>query len=113
VNVLLDTHAFLWFIEGNPRLSANAREMIRNPETELFLSIASLWEIAIKARIGKLPLLQPFEVLVPDQLARHDIRVLQIDIPHLVSLTLLPDHHRDPFDRPLFRFLPVTCMSSL
>lgn len=76
MNVLLDTHAFLWFIEGSSRLSHTGVETIRDPETELYLSIASLWEIAIKASIGRLPLIQPFDVLIPDQLARHDIHIL-------------------------------------
>jgi PIN domain nuclease of toxin-antitoxin system len=85
MNVLLDTHAFLWFIEGSPRLSDSARELIRDPATELFMSVASLWEIAIKASIGRLPLLQPFEILIPDQLARHEISVIPIEVSHLVQ----------------------------
>jgi PIN domain nuclease of toxin-antitoxin system len=101
MNVLLDTHAFLWFIEGSPRLSDGARELIRDPATELFMSVASLWEIAIKASIGRLPLLQPFEILIPDQLARHEISVIPIEIPHLVEMMGLERHHGDPFDRLL------------
>ena len=101
MNTLLDTHAFLWFIEGSPRLSVRARELIRDPETELFLSIASLWEIAIKSSIGRLPLLRPFDELIPDQLARHEIVLLPIDVRHLVQLMHLERHHGDPFDRML------------
>ena len=101
MNVLLDTHAFLWFIEGNPRLSNHAKETIRDPRTELFLSMANLWEIAIKASLGRLSLFQPFAVLIPEQLALHEIAVLQIEIDHLVQLMLLPRHHGDPFDRLL------------
>lgn len=101
MNVLLDTHAFLWFIEGSPRLSVRARELIRDPETELVLSIASLWEIAIKASIVRLTLLRPFDELVPDQLARHEIVLSPIDVRHLFQLMHLERHHGDPFDRML------------
>jgi PIN domain nuclease of toxin-antitoxin system len=101
MNVLLDTHAFLWFIEGSPRLSDGARELIRDPATELFMSVASLWEIAVKASIGRLPLLQPFEILIPDQLAHHEISVIPIEISHLVEMMRLERHHGDPFDRLL------------
>ncbi len=63
MNVLLDTHTFLWFIDGNPKLSPNARELIEDVANLSHVSIASLWEIAIKVSLGKLHLGQPFDVI--------------------------------------------------
>ena len=96
---LLDTHAFLWFIGGNERLSLRARALIEARENPMFVSVASLWEIAIKNGIGKLDLDRPFAELVPEQLERQQIEVLGIHISHLAELIRLPQHHRDPFDR--------------
>lgn len=96
---LLDTNALIWFIEGNPRLSAHARSLIEDEENELFVSIASLWEIAIKFGIGKLNLRQPFEELFPSQLEDNSIEILGITVEHLSQVSGLPLHHRDPFDR--------------
>lgn len=99
MRALLDTNAFLWFISGNDRLSINARNYIADFDNELFLSIASLWEIAIKTSLGKLELLQPFDTLIPAQLEENAVQVLPIDLPHLSNVINLPFHHRDPFDR--------------
>ena len=68
MNVLLDTHAFLWFVDGNPRLSDPARMLIEAVDTQPFVSVASLWEMAIKVSLGKLSLDQPYEELIPLQL---------------------------------------------
>ena len=97
----LDTHAFLWFFIGNPSLSANARASIEDESNEKFFSIASLWEIAIKASIGKLILSKPFDDIFPDQLANNGIDVLTITTAHVSAITNMPFHHRDPFDRLL------------
>lgn len=99
MRALLDTNAFLWFISGNEKLSVNARKHIAEFENELFLSVASLWEIAIKTSLGKLELLQPFEDLIPAQLDENAIHVLAIKLSHLSAIIKLPFHHRDPFDR--------------
>ncbi|MCI5149859.1 MAG: type II toxin-antitoxin system VapC family toxin [Candidatus Electrothrix sp. MAN1_4] len=88
MRVLLDTCAFLWFIGGSERLSRPARDLIEDFDNNLYLSMASLWEIAIKINIGKLELAQPFAALIPEQLEEHRIKLLY-----------LPLHHRDPFDR--------------
>ena len=98
MRLLLDTHSFLWFIEDNPRLSAKAKNLLES-ETELLISAASLWEIAIKISMGKLSLTQPFELFIPNQLATNAIEVLPIAVEHLALLSALPFHHRDPFDR--------------
>lgn len=101
MRVLLDTHTFLWFIEDNTNLSATVRRIIEDDDTQPGLSVASIWEMAIKVSIGKLELRQPFESLIPQQLAENDIALLDISVPHAVRLTTLPFHHRDPFDRLL------------
>lgn len=99
MRMLLDTNSFLWFIAGSDRLSTTALDIIVDQNNDLFLSIASLWEIAIKVSIGKLELLQSFDKLIPDQLNKNDIDTLHIELNHLSELIQLPFHHRDPFDR--------------
>lgn len=101
LRALLDTHSFIWFIGGNERLSLRARALIEARENPMFVSVASLWEIAIKHALGKLDLGRPFAELIPEQLERQQIRILGIELPHLTQLILLPQHHRDPFDRLL------------
>jgi PIN domain nuclease of toxin-antitoxin system len=96
---LLDSHTFLWFISADPRLSERAQDAISEIQNEVMLSIASLWEIAIKTSLGKLTLGQPFRDLISRQLLGNEIALLPIDPSHLTILTDLPFHHRDPFDR--------------
>ncbi len=97
---LIDTHIFLWMIADSPQLSSETKETIES-EADLLISIASLWEIAIKNNIGKLSLAEPFETFIPQQLIHNQIEILPITIPHLNLLITLPLHHRDPFDRLL------------
>jgi PIN domain nuclease of toxin-antitoxin system len=99
VNLLLDTHTFLWFVDDNPRLSQPARVLIEAQDSQPFLSMASLWEIAIKMSLGKLQLEQPYEVFVPQQLALNGIGILNVSLEHTAAISTLPFHHRDPFDR--------------
>lgn len=99
MSLLLDTHSFLWFIAGSSKLSEPARLSIENPETELYLSIASLWEMAIKISLGKLQLGEAFGELIPAQLSQNGISLLQISVDHTAGVIQLPFHHRDPFDR--------------
>lgn len=99
MKALLDTSAFLWIIASSERLGANARNYISDLNNELLLSVASLWEISIKASLNKLELLRPFEQLIPDQLEKNAIGILPIEISHLSELMRLSFHHRDPFDR--------------
>ncbi len=96
---LLDTHTLIWFLMGDKKLSDKARGLIDNPDNTKFLSIASLWEIAIKVSLGKLALNKPFEKLFPEQLHFNRIEILDITVDNLIKLTTLPFHHRDPFDR--------------
>jgi len=99
MRVLLDTNSFLWFISGSNRLSIDAQRFIADLDNQLVLSLASLWEIAIKISIGKLELLQPFDQLIPQQLKENDIHVMPVELSHLTKILGLPFHHRDPFDR--------------
>ena len=101
MNFLLDTHAFLWFIAGDDKLSPTARELIEEPTNQPLFSAASLWEIAIKVSIGKLSLAQPFATFIPEQLALNGINLLGIELEHTAVVSTLPFHHRDPFDRLL------------
>ncbi|MCY3721045.1 MAG: type II toxin-antitoxin system VapC family toxin [Candidatus Poribacteria bacterium] len=96
---LLDTHTLIWFLTGDKKLSDKARGLIDNPDNRKFLSIASLWEIAIKVSLGKLALNKPFEKLFPEQLYFNRIEILDVTVGNLIKLTTLPFHHRDPFDR--------------
>ena len=101
MNLLLDTHSFIWFVEDNPSLSSHARILIEEPTNDVFLSIASLWEMAIKISLSKLDLSQPFDLFIPNQLLLNDITLLDITVSHTVRVATLPFHHRDPFDRLL------------
>ena len=101
MKLLLDTHAFLWFVQGSSRLSPRAQALIEDEANEVFLSVVSLWEIAIKVSLGKLQLLQPFETLISQQLRLNAIALLGITPHHTAGIIALPFHHRDPFDRLL------------
>lgn len=96
---LLDTHSLLWFIGGDSQLSPRVRQLMEDADNELFISIASLWEMAIKLSLGKLNLAQPFGEMFPAQLDHNSIEVLDITIDHLKAVRDLPFYHRDPFDR--------------
>jgi PIN domain nuclease of toxin-antitoxin system len=101
VNLLLDTHALLWFLAGDARLSADARAAIEDLDNTRLFSVASAWEIAIKTSLGKLSLTAPFHQLIPGQLRANGIELLPIRPEHLDGVITLPFHHRDPFDRIL------------
>ena len=100
MKALLDTHAFLWALAGDERMSRLARDTFAGP-IGLSLSIASVWEILIKVRSGKLNLPRPAGPYVLRKLAENGIEMLPISIDHLLALERLPMHHRDPFDRML------------
>lgn len=101
MRLLRDTHALLWFIGNDSRLSAVAGENIENPAHEIFVSAASLWEIALKLTLEKLKLPIPFGEVFPRQLEVNGFELLSISCPQLNQLVSLPLHHRDPFDRLL------------
>lgn len=99
MKLLLDTHAFLWFIEGNLNLSDMARNLIEDQRNQRLLSVASLWEMSIKISIGKLELGMAFTELVKHEVYGNAIELLEIQPEHLDELAKLPFHHKDPFDR--------------
>jgi PIN domain nuclease of toxin-antitoxin system len=88
-------------VSGNAKLSQPARALIEDSTTQPFLSVASLWEMAIKISLGKLTVGQPFETFVMEQLTRNGIGLLSISLEHTTAIISLPFHHRDPFDRLL------------
>lgn len=99
MKLLLDTHTFLWFIEGDPNLSDTARSLIEDEGNQRFLSSASLWEMSIKVSISKLALQMSFTDLVTQQVYGNAIEVLEVRPEHLDVLAKMPFHHKDPFDR--------------
>jgi PIN domain nuclease of toxin-antitoxin system len=101
VRLLLDTHAFLWFITNDPQLSAVARTLIADPANEVLISPASYWEIAIKVRLGKYPMTVPYLTFITQGIDGNGFKVLPIEPRHTALLTAMPLHHRDPFDRLL------------
>jgi len=98
MDYLLDTHTVLWFINEDKRLSSKALKTIKPADTICYISIASLWEVSIKASINKLVLHRSFKEL-EKQISDNDIRILPITFKDLLILYALPHHHRDPFDR--------------
>ncbi len=98
---LLDTHTFLWWITDVDLLSERVRDVIQDGDNTLYLSAASGWEIAIKARLGRLQLPGEPEKVIPEQMSLNAIQGLPIQMGHALRVHSLPDHHRDPFDRML------------
>ena len=111
MKLLLDTHSFLWFIQGDQRLSSTARTEIESPANVVYLSIASAWEIAIKSGLGRLSVTGPLEPFVRAQLAQNGFHLLAIGLQHIAATVSLPPHHRDPFDRLLIAQAVVEGMS--
>ena len=101
MKLLLDTHIFLWYITADLRLSPLFRDAIREPNNEVFLSVASLWEATVKYNLGKLPLPQSPDIYIPTERRRHQIQSLSLRENAVKELAQLPALHRDPFDRIL------------
>ncbi len=98
MSLLVDTQALLWFVEGDPRLSRRARFAIESEPGPLLVSMAAWWEMGIKHGLGRLRLEPSLEAFAEERL-REGFRILPIELPHVIALTDLPFHHRDPFDR--------------
>ncbi|MEA5581368.1 type II toxin-antitoxin system VapC family toxin [Nodularia harveyana UHCC-0300] len=96
---ILDTHILIWFVMGDPRISTSLRSQIENNDN--LLSIASVWEMAIKHSIGKLNCEPSFNEFIEQQIIMNGIELLSIRIDHVAVVSSLPLHHRDPFDRLL------------
>jgi len=99
MKALLDTHVFLWWILGTPQLPPPIKEIIVDGSNKLFLSAASCWEIAIKARLGRIKLPAKPDIFIADQMATNAIQGLPIQSSHALHIFNLPNLHRDPFDR--------------
>ena len=101
MRILLDTHVFLWYITGDPRLASGYVDTIRDPVNVVCLSVISVWEAVVKYQLGKLPLPEPPELFIPHQRERHRIEALPLDESAVGRLPELPALHKDPFDRML------------
>ena len=101
MKILVDTHIFIWFSQDLNQLSRSASALLRNPDNEIFLSMASVWEIQIKVDIQKLALPIPLLDLIALQRQTNDLQILPIELRRIYALSALPMHHRDPFDRLL------------
>jgi PIN domain nuclease of toxin-antitoxin system len=100
LNLLLDTHTFIWFINGDTRLSTKAKKEILKYSNKKFISMASIWEMAIKTRLGKLRINYPFREVF-NQIEENGFEILSIIFDHTLLVSQLEFHHRDPFDRLL------------
>ena len=101
MNLLLDTHVFIWWASEPTKLSSKVLELFEDTDNILVLSVASVWEMQIKMQLGKLDLNMPIEDLIESQQQANDIRILPVNLHHVYSLSTLPPHHNDPFDRLL------------
>lgn len=99
MNYVLDTHTFLWIVAEDSRLSRKAKRLFLDKSNTIFLSAASVWEMAIKISLGKLALDEPLETFVRNHAEGNDIKILEITPQHIYPIEDLPFHHRDPFDR--------------
>ncbi len=99
MNLLLDTHAFLWIVSGDKRLSRKAKKLYLDKSNEVYLSAASIWEMAIKISLGRLTLEDPLENFIAMHALGNGMKILEIRPKHLYKIEDLPFHHRDPFDR--------------
>jgi len=101
MRLLLDTCTFLWIVDGSAELTSTAYDLFIDPNNEVFLSAISSWEIAVKYQLGRLPLPEPPDRLIPRLRAQHGVAPLPMDEDTTFHLSRLPAVHRDPFDRML------------
>ena len=101
MKLLLDTHIFIWSADQPEKLSPAALSALQDEANDLFLSVASVWEMQIKIQLGKLKLSLPLKDLVNNQQETNGITVSPVTLTQVLSLDALPFHHQDPFDRLL------------
>ena len=101
MRALVDTHTFLWSLLEDHRLSASARRILSSEDNELFFSLASLWEISIQIKLGKLRAIGSSVAYIRDEMEAYGMEPLPIRYEHILQLEALPIHHSDPFDRLL------------
>ena len=99
MRLLIDTHAFLWYLLDDARLGATPKSLISDPDTDVEVSPATLWEIAIKVSLNKYSLPEPLGEFLEREIAANQFRILAIAPRHVAPLASLPFYHRDPFDR--------------
>jgi len=98
MTLLVDTHAFLWFVTGDKRLSAGARRAVEKHPEDWCISAATVWEMAIKASLGRLTLATPVSEYISEKVGA-GLRILSVDWPYAAAVERMPPHHRDAFDR--------------
>ncbi len=96
---LIDTHTLLWIVTDNPELSKTAKKLYLDQSNEIFFSLASIWEMAIKISIGKLSIEKSLQDFTEHHIIANDIKIHPIQLSHVLRIEKLPFHHRDPFDR--------------
>jgi PIN domain nuclease of toxin-antitoxin system len=101
MRLLLDTHTLLWFVSADPQLSSAAHTMLADPQKRRVVSVVSLWEIAIKHSLGRLPLSLPLADFIAQHVTLSRVQLLPITVPHILKVAQLPHYHSDPFDRLL------------
>jgi len=101
MKLLLDTHVFIWWADNPEKLSHAAFSALQDEANDLFLSVASVWEMQIKIQLGKLKLSLPLKDLIKNQQETNDLSVSPVTLTHVLALDALPFHHQDPFDRLL------------
>ncbi len=101
MNLLFDTHVFIWWADEPAKLAASVTTALENENNRLFLSDASIWEMQIKVQLGKIELKLPLKDLIESQQQENEIEILRISTVHILELENLPFHHKDPFDRIL------------
>ena len=111
MKALIDTQTYIWYINGNEKLSKKAFNIIDNEANEIFISLASIWELSIKIKLGKLKIFSDFN-FIEDDLRKFKISILQISLQDILRNFIIPYYHRDPFDRiiisqSLVRDLPI------
>ena len=99
MKILVDTHIWLWMNQAPNKLSKKCLRLLENTENQLFFSVAGVWELAIKHRLGKLSLPLDPSVYIPERMKDNDVLPLNIESHHVLATGSLPNHHQDPFDR--------------
>ena len=98
MEIILDTHAFIWFVENDSKLDQSTKNLIEEKFSRVYISIASLWEMAIKMQLNKLIINKSIEEVI-DDVDKNGFQILPILPEHIISLSKLEFYHRDPFDR--------------
>jgi PIN domain nuclease of toxin-antitoxin system len=101
MKLLLDTHTFIWWANEPERLSEKALAACKDESNTLLLSVVSVWEMQIKMQLGKLKVSRPVDELIKTQQQANGLQILSVELAHVLSLSNLPSHHKDPFDRLL------------